>query len=234
MKKIISIILGVVFMCVFAQSAALAEFDVNWTKSTDHYEGSGNDEGYYTIANWLTANTVAFQDKPVEALAFAENGYIGKTGGANTTDPFYWSASPEGVTFQIYQEFGDYKDQNYVKYYTQGDTSSATDVFSSGTDNGPVTIDIGTSFGLNLLTKVGDNFYTDNSLNTYGPQALIYEIEPGKQWLVAWEDLKCDVGDNDYNDMFLKVEVVPEPISMALFLLGGGALVVGKLRKKKK
>jgi len=64
---------------------------------------------------------------------------------------------------------------------------------------------------------------------------LIYELRPGSEWLLAWEDLDATTlqTDNDYNDMFVKIKAVPEPISSVLFLLGGGVFAAKKRNKKK-
>ena len=103
------------------------------------------------------------------------------------------------------------------------------------------------NFGLYISTPENKTWYTDRTQNASeqggsffngdglgDPQALIYVLKPGKEWLVAFEDLNATGStDNDYNDMFVKVTAVPEPVSTVLFLLGGATLAVRRLRRKK-
>lgn len=90
----------------------------------------------------------------------------------------------------------------------------------------------------------GNIFYTEDDKNlNNAPQALVYggtnstvtltgaEINPnnpnrpfeqGKDWILAWEDIKYGSSDKDFNDMVLFVDnvgAVPEPLTM----LGAGA-----------
>lgn len=86
-------------------------------------------------------------------------------------------------------------------------------------------------------------FYTEDDENALGaPQALVYAgtgaqlrlpgsetgnnspvFQQGRDWILAWEDIKYGPSDDDFNDMVLFVDnvnaAVPEPLTM----LGAGA-----------
>jgi hypothetical protein len=121
-----------------------------------------------------------------------------------------------------------------------------TQIFG-GIENGPKTLAINQPFGLYLQTPEKKIWYTDRGendqqqgplkhiVNNGYPQGLIYELNPKQEWLVAWEDLDATKlgADRDYNDMYVKVTMVPEPISSVLFLLGGGVLTAAARMRKK-
>lgn len=100
------------------------------------------------------------------------------------------------------------------------------------------------NFGFYLDSTAGTNgglFYTEDDKNTNGDaHALVYggtgstlsltgseinsspTFEQGKDWILAWEDVKYGPSDKDFNDMVLFVDnvgAVPEPLTM----LGVGA-----------
>lgn len=215
---------------------ASAEFSVGWDVSQDKAS-----YGYSFIADWMVAN--GYYDDTATAEEFAKTGYIGYD--SDDMDPYYW-ASDYGYMAEIVQETAGFADYNTLGYYTgSGDSKSLTQIFG-GTENGQKTFLVDQVFGLYLSTPQYNTWFTDRFENTDqqarvtanlggDAQSLIYELIPGQEWLIAWEDLDASVkrSDNDYNDMFVKVSVVPEPISTTLFLLGGG-IMVGRTRLKRK
>lgn len=217
---------------------AHASFGVDWGNSND--TGLNQFTGDQLIAQWLVDNN--YYNNPTEAQNFALNGYIGA--GVNDPDPFTWAAHlPYNV--EIVQENAHYADQNTLGFYTGSGAGLTTTQLLGGTENGPRTFSAASPFGFYLATPENNTWFTDRALNTDqvgslrrtggNAQALIYELNPNQEWLVAWEDLDATKlsSDREFNDMYLKVTVAPEPIASTLFVLGGAALTARRRFKKK-
>jgi hypothetical protein len=229
-----------VAMCLFTFALLLANprngfcsFENNW----------GGSDGDHQIARWLVGN--GYHSEYNDALGFARNNYIGHNSG--DADGYFWNTS-QPVTFEIMAEESAHADYSTLGYYTGSGDSKVLNQIFGGLENGPKSVTINESFGLYLGIWDNMKWYTDRSENheqsgllknmNGDPQGLIYELKPGQEWLIAWEDLDTTQSwaDNDFNDMYLKVSVgtttVPEPVSSALFLLGSGAMAVSRMRKK--
>lgn len=240
-RKVTTICFLIFVILLVGQKDAFCSFDVDWGKSCD--PDLTNLTGDHLMAQWLVGT--GYYNNFNDAGLFARTGYIGYDSSDN--DPFYWSLT-KPVTVEIVQEAAGYAGLNTLGYYTGGGHfKSMTEVFS-GTESGPKTLPIDHSFGLYIgspennfwYTDRGENDIQDGSLRKSGgnAQALIYELNPNQEWLVAWEDLDATKlnSDRDYNDMYVKVSIAtaPEPVSSVLFLLGSGVLAAaGKMRKKK-
>lgn len=221
---------------------AFAEFDVDWGNSWD--SGLQEYTGDQLIAQWLVDND--YYGDLGAAEDFASTGYIGY--GASDPDPYFWDLQGP-FTIEIVHENAGFADENTLGYYCYTDHPK-TQIFS-GTESGPKTLSVSHAFGLYIETPQHKTWYTDrnahywkqkrkNVINEEGgdPQAVIYELKPNQEWLIAWEDLDATQKrtDNDYNDMYVKLSatVVPEPVSSALFLMGGGLLTAVRARRRKK
>lgn len=228
MKRISVVLLALVVIMV-CPNLAHARFNVNWgdSKDTPHVKG------YNYLATWLVDNS--YFNNFSDAKTFAKTGYIGYK--SADMDPFYFSMPGLSTTFNVVQEIAGYANSNILGYYQGSGASKTLTQLFSGTENGPKTVNVTGSFGLYLNTPENKFWYTDRKENKFwNPQALVYELVKGKEWLVAWEDLDaglCGGGDRDYNDMYVKVTATPEPIGAALFVLGAGALGIIKSRRKK-
>ncbi len=234
MKRVLACCFFLFVVLVVGFKDARAEFDVNWGISADN-----GLTGQRQLAQWLVGN--GYYSDLSTAEFFAKTGYIGHNSG--DPDPYYWNlSSPFNV--QIVQEMAGYADFNKLGYYTgSGDAKIQTQIFG-GTENGPKLLSINQPFGFYIETPKEKFWYTDRAENDqqHGqlrhfekggyPQALIYELKPDTEWLIAWEDLDATKRkmDRDYNDMYVKVTCAPEPVSCVLYLLGGGALAT-RLRK---
>lgn len=241
MKKLIFIGLSILSLA-FSQAPASAQFSVDWGYSND----TGN-LGYEDLGQWFADNGYA-SDAASGAL-FAQTGFIGNNG--SDPDAFYWNSGEYQLSL-VQQVAGN---APFTSFGVQGGTADLT------SSSGPINISEGQDFRLFMNTPTSynsihtHNWSTDRSLNASqqtgptptnaggDPQALIYALN-SEEWLVAWEDLDYSnqtqgQSDRDYNDAYLKitrsnVTVTPEPVSMALFGLGAGALSLKRLRRKKK
>ncbi len=224
--------IGAVLILMVATSLpASAQFDVNWGVSQDSPQKGGD----YYLADWLYANYQSrFNNDYSRALDFARTGYIGY--GAQDADPYYWNTAPGTSTFTIEQEIAGYSSSNMYGYYAYGDSADRNVIFT-GADNPSTpakTLSIQGAFGLYLNAPTGSYWYTDRQLNAdNAPQALVYELESGRKWLVAFEDLKYSQSDKDFNDAYLTVTATPEPLGMVLFGLGAGVIGMNTLKRKR-
>lgn len=217
------------------QKAAYSQFNVDWRNSYDN-----GLKGTQQIAQWLVDS--GHYGDILAAENFAETGYLGY--GAGDADPYFWD-SGTSYRVEVVQEISAYEDLNKLGIYTgSGGGKVLSEVFS-GIESGPAVLpNLNLPFGFYLKTPEGKTWYTDRTQNTQqsgvllnargDAQALIYELSPGSQWLVAWEDLDATTrrSDNDYNDLYLTVTVAPEPVGSMLFLLGGGVLTAARMRRK--
>lgn len=203
----------------FAQADDFQWTDDFWGRSTD----PGNLMGYEYIQNLMNAQGYSSVN--------AQNDYI------TSPDPFYLTGQGESV-FTLNLELAGNANSNILGYYQLNDQGNKlyTQIFA-GTDVAGVvkSATITGYFGLYLQTPDNNIWYTDRFLNLndqHAPQGLVYELENNSKWMVAWEDLKFQTGDNDYQDMVVTVTATPEPAASALFLIGGMAMFALLRRKE--
>lgn len=231
LKRMTAMGVFIFFVIVAGAKDGACAFEANW----------GSSDGDHQIARWLVGN--GYYGEYNEALSFARTGYVGHN--SSDADGYKWNLS-EPVSFEIMGEESAHSDYSTIGYYTgSGDAKTLNQIFG-GLENGPTSVAINESFGMYLGIWDNMHWYTDRAENNHqtgghknlggDPQGLIYELKPGQEWLVAWEDLDTTQSwaDNDFNDLYLRIKsstAVPEPISSALFLMGGGALAMSRLRK---
>ena len=218
----VMVLLLVLVVCFGTASAARAA-DFEWTdnfwgRSTD----AGNRMGYEYLQDVIDSQGSAVN---------AQTGYL------TDPDPYYWSNSGYSSQFTLNLELAGYANNNIMGYYQGSGAGNLvyTPVFLG--QDGPgaaASAVINGNFGLYLKTADNNIFYTDRFLNNNGshaPQGLVYALEQGTKWMVGWEDMKFATGDNDFQDMVVTVTAAPEPVSSALFIIGGIGLYL--VRRKK-
>jgi hypothetical protein len=246
MKKVLFlIVLMAVSLVTFSTSFA---YDYNpatspWGQSLDGKAPDGSGKwGYQWVQSWLD-NHYDSHGNAYGSTINAQTGYESLSGAPMA----FWNSGTD--TFEIQAEVAGYATSNKVGYYyLLGNNQNSTIqplnqlplIFTGPETAGAShTLTLTQAFGLYMTTPEGKTWYTYRDFNspyqsgvTKAPQALIYTLEPGKKWLVCWEDLNWSCGDRDFNDMYMTVKAVPEPVSSALFLIGGAGLAVARSRRK--
>lgn len=230
MKRVFTLTFALLVTLCVLPSSAHAQFNVDWGTSNDNGNPGYTDLGAWFFTNGYSADQASGETK-------AKTGYVGY--GAGDSDPFFFGAAPS-VQFEAVGRNAGNAAQTSFGYYTgQGGSKSHTQVLAP-LQNGPLTTPISESFGLFIDTPTGwqsatlNKWYSDRAENAGNIQALIYPLAE-REWLVAWEDLSyASFGpggsDRDFNDLYVKVTVTPEPASMALFGLGAGLLALSRRR----
>ncbi|MBF0484366.1 MAG: PEP-CTERM sorting domain-containing protein [Candidatus Omnitrophica bacterium] len=224
MNKLTRLILFIGITLIALTSSAQASFSVNWGKSLDN-----GLYGYQQLGAWMVSN--GYSANQTAAENFAKTGYIGYSG--STADPFSWAGN-QTATVRIVSEASMFQNFNILGYYS-GAPGDNTQLLG-GMQNGPVSFSSTDPFGFYIHTPQQNTWYSDRFANINNdPHALIYQLQPNR-YLIAWEDVNLLSADRDYNDMYILVDtkdnnVVPEPMTMALFSMGSGALWFLKRRK---
>lgn len=139
---------------------------------------------------------------------------------------FYFNSSlPQAVKLVI--EVAGNSNINELWWYEVGNPSNGGLIFPGHVGAGSVAVFTPTpNFGLYLKTAGGKVYYTQSMLNA-GAENLhqhfaLFKEAPGVYW-IGIEDKPANMGEGfggDYNDMVIRMAVVPEPATMSLFALG--------------
>jgi len=145
-------------------------------------------------------------------------------GWANFNTFGVYDANNPGTTVELFQGTDSAGKQAFLSIESDGS------VFL-GTDTG---IDFaGNYFGYYLTSGSGITYYSDSALNWDEYDHMVAFQWTSSEYILAWEDL-WGGGDQDYQDMVLKVESVnpiQEPATM--LLLGSGLIGLGFLGRKR-
>ncbi len=171
--------------------------------------------------------------------------FLSKTGGFAThplapgITPEFW-AFPDGsadLNFHFYSplsqavklviEVAGLSNVNELWWYDVTDSSVGGLIFPGPAGSGATAVFSPTpNFGLYLKTSGGVKYYTQSLLNPAAEQQhqhfAVFKEAPGVFW-IGIEDKPANTGEGfggDYNDMVIRMAVIPEPATMSLFALG--------------
>lgn len=146
-----------------------------------------------------------------------------------------------GATSIILEELAGYRNRTTFGWYEAADPSNSQQIFSGADDkNTPaVTVDFGTEMDIGFYIdpngRTQNRMFTEQDKNTHDDvQVAIFKIEElYNTFILGWEDLDVNGGnggDQDYQDMIVRVQIVSvsEPGTLALFGLGIIGLVLNR------
>lgn len=200
-----------------------------------YWDGKSSDGDYKNIGYYLTGTgffTGSVYEHP-GAIAFWGADYDSTNdtgGGADPSFSFKKDSSSSYAALQL--EIAGYRDGNVFGWYDVA-TGKMTEIFSG--PNSPITTATFTptaAYGFYLLNKIDQLFMTQagawTSVNDKFQHFAVFQESVTTYW-IGVEDLKCG-GDQDFNDMVIKVTNVPEPATM--LLVGMGLLGLAGVRRR--
>ena len=128
---------------------------------------------------------------------------------------------------KLYIEVAGYANINELGWYDVNNPSVGGVIFPGPAGAGSTAVfSPTTNFGLYIKTAGGKKYYTQSSLNAGAEQQhqhfALFKEAPSVYW-IGIEDRPANSGEGfggDYNDMVIRMAVVPEPATMSLFALG--------------
>ncbi|MEJ5253496.1 MAG: PEP-CTERM sorting domain-containing protein [Chthonomonadetes bacterium] len=149
-------------------------------------------------------------------------GYNG--GGADLN--FHFS-SPLSQHVALVIEVAGFANINELGWYDVANPTVGGVIFPGPAGAGSSTVFSPTpNFGLYIKTSGGVKYYTQSLLNPAAERQhqhfALFKEAPGVYW-IGVEDKPANTGEGfggDYNDMVIRMAVVPEPTTMGLFALG--------------
>lgn len=171
--------------------------------------------------------------------------FLSKTGGfsshpasPNITPPWWgYSDGSADLNFhfnsnlsqvvKLYIEVAGYANINELGWYDVSNPSVGGVIFPGPAGAGATTVFTpSTNFGLYIKTAGGKKYYTQSMLNAGTEQQhqhfALFKEAPSVYW-IGIEDKPANSGEGfggDYNDMVIRMAVIPEPATMSLFALG--------------
>jgi hypothetical protein len=149
-------------------------------------------------------------------------GYLG--GGADLN--FHFNSNlPQAV--KLYIEVAGNANINELGWYDVNNSSVGGVIFPGPAGAGATAVfSPSPNFGLYIKTAGGVKYYTQSNKNPAAEKThqhfALFEEAPGVYW-IGVEDKPANTGEGfggDYNDMVIRMAVVPEPATMSLFALG--------------
>jgi len=181
-------------------------------------DGSKKNIGYFL------SKTGGFSSHPASPAITPE--WWGYNSGSADLNFHFNSNLPQAVKLVI--EVAGYANINELGWYDVSNPFVGGVIFPGPAGAGATAVFIPSlNFGLYIKTAGGVKYYTQSTLNPTAAETnhqhfALFKEAPGVYW-IGVEDKPANTGEGfggDYNDMVIRMAVVPEPATMSLFALG--------------
>ncbi len=200
------------------QSWTTAHLNKDGTPYWDNPSQDGNDKNI----GYFLSKTGAYASHPLAPGITPD--YWGYSDGS--ADLNFHFNSPLSQTVKLVLEVAGLANVNELGWYDVS-TGLGGVIFPGLAGSGSTAIfSPSTNFGLYIKTSAGVKYYTQSMLNPSAEQQhqhfAVFKEAPGVFW-IGIEDKPANTGEGfggDYNDMVIRMAVIPEPATMSLFALG--------------
>lgn len=190
--------------------------------STPYWDNTSQDGSKKNIGYFLS-KTGGFSSHPASPNITPP--WWGYSGGS--ADLSFYFSSTLSQTVKLYIEVAGYSNINELWWYDVSNPSVGGLIFPGPAGAGSTAVFTpSTNFGLYIKTSGGVKYYTQSGLNPAAERDhqhfALFKEAPGVYW-IGIEDKPKNTGEGfggDYNDMVIRMAVVPEPATMSLFALG--------------
>lgn len=185
-------------------------------------DGSKKNIGYFL------SKTGGFSSHPASPnLTLPWWGFGAPASGAATADLNFHFQSSLSQTVKLVVEVAGFAPINELWWYDVSNPSVGGQIFPGPAGAGSTALFTPSlNFGLYLKTSGGVKYYTQSMLNPVAERDhqhfAVFKEAPGVYW-IGIEDKPKNTGEGfggDYNDMVIRMAVIPEPATMSLFALG--------------
>lgn len=189
---------------------------------TPYWDNTSQDGNQKNIGYFLS-KTGAFSSHPASPNITPP--WWGYSDGSADLNFYFNSNLPQAVKLVI--EVAGYSNINELWWYDVSNPSVGGLIFPGPAGAGSNAVFTPTpNFGLYIKTADGKTYYTQSSRNDPAEQQhqhfALFREAAGVYW-IGIEDKPANSGEGfggDYNDMVIRMAVVPEPATMGLFALG--------------
>jgi len=229
-SRLVSLVIALLLL----SSMALADSVVGTGTFQSGWTASNNGSTFFSNTSWDGANmNIGFCLAGGGNCNFAgsPNSALSVYSGSGFASPGAFYMTPGGGSSSaLMLEVAGLANSNEFGWYLVGtdptDAANRNQIFTGPQGAGTVTnFDPSGNYGLYILAG-GTTLYTSTLFGGATDQHFaLFQQADGTFWL-GIEDLPLAGGDQDYNDMIVKMCPVPEPSSLLLMAIGGLALMV--------
>lgn len=243
-RWLLLVTVGVMALSVSARATTIVgSAGANWqawstpNQDGDPYWDNVSADGSQRNIGYFLSKTGAFSSHPASPNITPKWwGFGAPATGAATADlNFYFQSSlPQAV--KLYIEVAGLSNINELWWYDVTNPSIGGLIFPGPAGAGATAVFTPSpNFGLYIKTSGGVKYYTQSMLNPVAEQDhqhfAVFQEAPGVFW-IGIEDKPKNTGEGfggDYNDMVIRMAVIPEPATVSLFALG----LIPLLRRRK-
>jgi hypothetical protein len=189
----------------------------------DPYWDNPSADGNQRNIGYFLSKTGGFSSHPASPNITPQ--WWGYSDGSAELNFHFKSNLPQAVKLVI--EVAGYANINELGWYDVSNPSVGGVIFPGPAGAGATAVfSPSLNFGLYIKTAGGVTYYTQSNKNpaaeTNHQHFALFKEAPGVYW-IGVEDKPANTGEGfggDYNDMVIRMAVVPEPATMSLFALG--------------